>query len=357
MQRLLLSEGVDPATVERAVQLLRQGEVVALPTETVYGLAALPIAESKLRSLKQRDADKPLTLAVHSREAAEALADLSHRGLRRLARRFWPGPLTLVARARSGDGTLGLRVPAHKTTLAILQALDCAVLLTSANPGGQPPARTADEVQAFFGDGVELLLDGGETTIGEASTIVRFDGPRAEVLRSGLIDPEMVYRTAATRILVVCSGNTCRSPMGELLLRAEWSRLYGVEPEALLPMGGQVESAGTAAIPGLRASPEAIEVLAGQGLDLNLHRSSQVTPDRIQSADRIFVMTRAHRSALQQMDAGPADKAELLDPSGKDVDDPIGGTTATYRRCAQRIQGAARERAKLLYEETPRETP
>ena len=125
--------------IASAVERLRAGEPVVLPTETVYGLAALPSAEAALRATKDRDAGKPITWAVASREAAERLVHLEALGPQKLARRYWPGPLTLVLPQRDGapGATLGVRVPGHPVALAVLQALDAPLLLTSANRSGR----------------------------------------------------------------------------------------------------------------------------------------------------------------------------------------------------------------------------
>src|SRR5438093_1426048 len=169
------------AVVRSAVQALMEGQLVAFPTETVYGIAAsamVPEAVERLRQRKGRPDDKPLALAVRdAREALEWVPRMSPLG-QRLARRCWPGPVTLVfgrgveeGRARElaqtvrqricPTGTLGLRVPDHDAILETLHQLSAPLVLTSANRGGEPAATTAAEVVEALGDELAVVIDDG----------------------------------------------------------------------------------------------------------------------------------------------------------------------------------------------------
>ena len=173
--------------VHRAVEALAGGRLVAFPTETVYGLAASALDEDavdRLIDAKGRGQGHPFTLAVRSaEEALDYAPDLSPMG-RRLSRRCWPGPITLVAENKHPEsllaqlppkvkqavvpnGTVGLRVPAHPVILDVLRMLTGPLALTSANQTGQPEAITAGEVVSAFGDQVDLVLDGGKSRLGK----------------------------------------------------------------------------------------------------------------------------------------------------------------------------------------------
>jgi len=334
----------DRTAVAAAVARLRRGEVVGLPTETVYGLAALPSAEAALRAAKGRDEGKPITRAIASREAAVGLGDLSPLGLAKLSRRFWPGPLTLVATRRDGPGSIGLRVPGHKVALAVLREIGGPLLLTSANRSGEPEARDAQTVVRTLQGRIGLVLDAGPAQLGEASAVVSFVGTHAIVHREGVIDRGMILRAAARRVLLVCSGNTCRSPMAEHLMRKLWADALAIDPARLLEYGGAVESAGISAAPRMRASEETIEVLARRGIDANGHRSRPIDAELVLAADHVFAMTATHLRTIVANVPEAAGRTELLDPTGSDIADPIGGSLETYQACLAAIERAVRAR-------------
>jgi L-threonylcarbamoyladenylate synthase len=183
-----------------AIGALQEGEVVAIPTDTVYGLAASTVhreALDRIFELKGRPPDLALpVLVAELGQAFEFLGREDHR-LGRIAERFWPGPLTVVVRATArstaglgGDGaTVGLRCPADPTVAAICEAIG-PIAVTSANRHGGPPASTAEEVRAVFGGDLPEVLDGGRRG-GRPSTIVSIAGePR--LLREGPIAFEEV---------------------------------------------------------------------------------------------------------------------------------------------------------------------
>jgi L-threonylcarbamoyladenylate synthase len=167
------------------------------PTETVYGLAADARSEAAVEHLVQvrgREAGKPILVLVGDLAMAESLAAEIPEAARRLAARFWPGPLTLVLRARAGlappltagTGTIGVRVPGHAVAAALLAGLGGPVTAPSANPPGAEAPRRVEDARAYFGDRVAVYLDGGALP-GGASTVAAVDGGEVRVLRPGLV--------------------------------------------------------------------------------------------------------------------------------------------------------------------------
>ena len=186
----------DEAGCVRAAEVIRAGGVVALPTDTFYGLAADvhdEAALARLLALKGRPAGKPLPVLVADLAAAEALAGGLSEAARRLADRWWPGPLMLVLRAApglpeartGGTGTVGLRVADHSVVAAVLARVGGPITGTSANRAGEAAPRTAEEVEAGLGDGMDLVLDGGGTPGGAPSTVVDCTGGEGRVVRAG----------------------------------------------------------------------------------------------------------------------------------------------------------------------------
>lgn len=194
-----------PATADglaAAAALMADGKLVAFPTDTVYGVACAfgrDEQRSVLVKLKGRPEDKPIpVLVADESQIADAGYVLDDRA-RRLASRWWPGPLTLVLPAAGGGGSLGFRVPKHEVALSLIR-LAGPLLATSANRSGEPETLGADEVQIAFavhGDLLAAVVDGGPAPGGTASTVVDLTADPARILREGAISREAVSEVVA----------------------------------------------------------------------------------------------------------------------------------------------------------------
>ncbi len=324
----------------------------ALPTETVYGLAANALCEhavEQLCELKGRQANTPLAISVGSREAAGDFICQMSPLARRLSYRCWPGPLTLVVpcdsphsavtqlpegvrqRITGEFGCVGFRVVDHRVLSQIHRYLSAPLVLTSANLSGGPDPTTATAVAEGLGDSFPLLLDDGPTRYGGPSTVARVMGNRFEILREGVIERAAMNQFAKPVIVIVCTGNTCRSPMAETLLREQLRRKMGSEDAV------RVLSAGVAAGVGSGASPQAIEVMGGKGLDLTGHSSRPLDDAVMNVADLVLTMTRGHRAAILAAWPDMHDRVHTLRRDGGDISDPIGMPIETYQSCADQI--------------------
>ncbi|HEU4759228.1 MAG TPA: L-threonylcarbamoyladenylate synthase [Dehalococcoidia bacterium] len=192
----------DPACTSEAVALLRRGELVCYPTDTVYGIGAAAGNEAAVRRLyavKGRAPDKPLPLLIADTADAQRLADVTP-GARTLMARFWPGALTIVLRktgdfrslALAGRDTVALRVPDDSLVRALVRRLGEPLTGTSANRAGAPPPVSASEVALQMGDMVSLIIDGGPCRRRVESTVVDLtqDGPR--ILREGPVSKQEI---------------------------------------------------------------------------------------------------------------------------------------------------------------------
>lgn len=189
-----------------AAALLKAGKLVAVPTDTVYGLAGHAQKTESLQEIfhvKQRPQDKPLIAQVDHIDKAMGFVKNIPNNARMLAEKYWPGALTLIFEATnevspvmlSGGSTMGLRVPDHDMTLELLKQLDFPLAVTSANLSGHHSPTTAQEVNEQIGDRIEYILDGGPSTIGLESTIVGFENKMPVIFRKGAISEEEILAT------------------------------------------------------------------------------------------------------------------------------------------------------------------
>ncbi len=193
--------------LHKAAEALKENNIVAIPTETVYGLAANAFeseAIEKIFSLKKRPFYNPLIVHIKAAEYLNHIAKDIPEIAFRLATEFWPGPLTLVLNKKSivpaiitaGKDTVAVRMPNHPITLELLNSLDFPLAAPSANPFGSISPTTAAHVNRYFGENLEVVLDGGECIKGIESTIVGFEGEQVVMYRLGSISTEDIERVA-----------------------------------------------------------------------------------------------------------------------------------------------------------------
>ncbi len=196
----------DPQALPWALEALERGALVAIPTDTVYGLAARldrPEALARLYEAKGRPADRALPVLLSNADLISELTVGMPAPTEEFVGRFWPGPLTVVLPrgprvpdlVTAGGDTVGLRMPRHPFALALIEGCGGALAVTSANRSGEPDLRDPRAVEAALGEAVELVIDGGLTPGGRASTVIALapDGPR--ILREGPVE-EAILRTA-----------------------------------------------------------------------------------------------------------------------------------------------------------------
>lgn len=182
--------------IPAAAKVLKRGGLVAVPTETVYGLAAQAGDDAAVQAIygvKHRSPEKPLSILVSGMEMVEGYTKNIPAAAYRLAEKYWPGPLTMVLEdgkkvaptVTCGGSTLGVRCPDHPMTLALIQELGGPLAAPSANPSDLPSPKTAQAVLDYFDGQIEAVLDGGVCDLGVESTILSLTGEEPKILREG----------------------------------------------------------------------------------------------------------------------------------------------------------------------------
>jgi protein-tyrosine phosphatase len=330
---------VDPhSALRQVVRVLRGGGVVALPTEADPVLAADALAWQAVARLRETAGDGPLTLAVRGGEAARDWAPGMGRFGRRLARRFWPGPLALVCgdgvehgaagrlpeavrHAICSEGRVRLRTPGHEAVLGLLERYRDPIVMVDAPDGAAlVDLEVADEPGPYAGP-----------------TVVALEGESWSVAEPGAISAALLEQEAACLIVFVCTGNTCRSPLAEALFKKRLADQLGCTSAELPQRGYHVLSAGLAAMPGGPAAYEAVQVARSYGASLDGHTSRPLTEDLAERADFLVGMTRGHLEALAGQFPATGARPRLLSAAGNDLADPIGGPHEVYESCGRQI--------------------
>lgn len=326
-----------PGDVHAVAARLRAGEVAAVPAEGLllaHGLSGIERLPKQLLSVGLASPHELFDWSPSVRGVAL-----------RLVRDFWPGPLVLVVNPTGG---LASRLPEESRKRLIVD--DSVALRLLPEPlSTLPPAmdgplivgETCEDLTPDF----ELAFKSAD--VSPPATMVSANERSYLLLRAGAITPGELEESRRAKIVLVCTGNTCRSPMAEVLCRRLLADTLGdVESER----GFEIQSAGLAADPRQPASPEAIEVARERGADLTGHSSQPLTLEMVDRADLLFTMTAGHLRMLKSLRLPVGPEPELLSAWGQDVPDPIGGPRELYEECAEQIWQCLRERLPRILE-------
>jgi len=362
------SEQPDRKAIKEAALVVEGGGLVAFPTETVYGIACRVERRSlqRLDKVKGRSPEKAYSLHIGEKGQVHNYIGSIDLRVSNLIERAWPGPLTIVfeldreqleEKRRKFDGglfeslyrggSIGIRCPDHAIASMLLREARYPVVCPSANRSGEPAAVDAASVLERFSGEIELVLDGGVCKYGESSTVVRVGGRGLEILRSGVYSADEVERLWVVRIVFVCTGNTCRSPMAAGLFRKHLAEKLGYRVDELESSGYIVSSAGIVDTCGLPARPEAIASCAAKGVDIGSHRSRRLSEGLLKDSSLVFVMTRGQLEHVVNVWPEARGRCRLLGGS-LEIADPMGHGQEIYNSCVDLIEAAVKERISEL---------
>ena len=309
----------DPVSITRTVEVLKEGGIIVYPTDTLYGLGVdmtNPKAVNKLLHLKRRNIDSPISLMVDSINSMEEIIGTISPKKQALIKNILPGKFTILMKNKNEEMSdkkhpwnhlnqhrVGFRIPDHAVCRELSIQLSKPISSTSANISGQESALNITEVISYFGNKLDLILDAGPVQSNKGSTVIDLTKLPFLVFREGDVNMEELgkllpgikfeKRKTKFNVIFVCTGNICRSPMGEGILKAM------VEKTKFKDIFS-IQSAGTLNLGPVPTHDFSIKIADDNEIDLSSHRAKPIDEKIIDEASIIFCMAMDHQHYLQK---------------------------------------------------------
>jgi len=321
--------------VDQALDQLKAGRSIIAPTETAYGLLANASDENAVRKmfeLKQRSLDKTTAIFIKSYKELTKYAVILDQKIIEGIKRFWPGPVTFVLKAKktnwpgvvSEDGLIGFRCSSHPFIIALMKKAPFPITATSANISGQT-IKSFKELKSVFSKEIELFVSDESIKFDTIpSTVVAIGDKidRVAILRKGTVEPDLIRKKLIMsdenkkiyRVMFVCTGNTCRSPMAEGILK-NMAREDNLEYMDVI-------SSGTGTMDGYPATSHGVTVCARDGVDITNHHSTQLISELMSESDLILALALNHYQQMISLYPDDRNKTFMLKAFPKDTTDP-----------------------------------